>query len=207
MNRSTASPSPAEPRDALPEVAVRLWVDAGRMREALPGVGALTGACLDEGTAGRSGTEIADGLASIGAHVACGGGGVTARCLSADLPTVMGVVADVALRPDFPEDSIEQRRGQLIAQVRADADDPATTGRLRLRRELYADHPLGRPANGGEPELTALAHEDLVAHHATLFVPRNAILTIVRDVDVEATLALARATLGAWEDRPQLHPR
>ncbi len=190
------------PRTALPEVAVRLWVDAGRLREALPGAGALTGACLDEGAGGRSSTEIADGLASIGAHVGCGGGGITARCLADDLATVIGVVADVALRPDFPADSIEQRRGQLIAQIRAEYDDPAYIGRQRLRHELYGEHPLGRSAKGTETELEALTRDDLVAHHVALFVPRNAILTIVGDVDADAALELASAALGAWEDRP-----
>jgi len=188
-------------RDALPEVAIRLWVDAGRVREALPGVGALTGACLDEGAAGRAATEIADGLAAIGAHLACGGGGVSARCLSDDLETVMGVVADVVMRPEFPEDSLEQKRGQLIAQVRAENDDPAFLGSKRLRSELYGEHPLGRTAKGGEEELSALKRDDLVAHHAALFVPRNAILTIVGDVDNDAAIELAKQAFGAWEDR------
>ena len=186
------------PRHDLPEVAVRIWADAGRLREAKPGVGALAGACLDEGAAGRTGTQIAELLAGMGAHVGCGAGGISARCLSQDLPRVLDVVTDVAQRPDFPQDVIDQKRGELIAQLRAEDDDPASTGMRRLRAEIYGEHPYARRAKGGEAELLALTRDDLIAHHRGLFVPSNAILAIVGDVEAQVALDLVAERFGSW---------
>jgi zinc protease len=186
------------PRHDLPEVAIRIWADAGRLREAKPGTGALAGACLDEGAAGRTGTQIAELLAGMGAHLGCGAGGVSARCLTANLERVLDVVADVAQRPAFPVEAIEQKRGELIAQIRAEDDDPAATGLRRLRSEVYGTHPFARRAKGGEKELLALTRDDLVAHHRGLFVPSNAILAIVGDVETQVALDLVAERFGAW---------
>ncbi len=190
------------PRRDLPEVSLRAWVDGGRLHESLPGAGALAGACLDEGAAGRDGTAIAEEIAALGAHLACGSGGVSARCLSGDVVRVAEIASDVLLRPDFPEEAVAQKRGELIAHVRAEDDDPSFTGRRRLRELVYGRHPLARRDKGGEAELTALDRAALVAHHRRVCVPRNAIVALVGDVDADAALELLRARFGAWEDRP-----
>ena len=194
------------PRRGLPEVAIRVYVDAGRLREARPGAAALTGACLDEGAGGRSATDIADLLAGMGAQLGCGAGGVSARCLSGDVPAVLEVVADLLRRPDFAPEVVERKRGELIAQVRAEDDDPSFTGRQRLRELVYGSHPLGRRDKGGEDDLRALTRDDVLLHHRTHFVPRNTIVAIVGDVDGANALDLVRRHLGDWEDRPVVQP-
>ena len=100
--------------------------------------------------------------------------------------------------PDFPDAAVEQKRGELIAQVRSEDDDPAATGMFRLRSEIYGAHPFGRRSKGGEEQLHALTREDLVAHHRGLCVPTNSILAIVGDVDEAEALDLVAERFGAW---------
>lgn len=187
-------------REGAPLVAVRAYVEAGMLREAQPGVAALAGQCLDEGAAGRSGQEIATFVESRGASLSTGSLGASLRCLTLDAPDCLDVVRDVLLRPDFAHDVVERKRGELISEFLAENDDPSLIGRERLRAEIYGAHPYGRRDKGSVEALRAISREDLGAHHAAHFVPRNAIVAAVGDLPVEELERLVAERLGAWGD-------
>jgi zinc protease len=188
------------PRRDVPVVAVRAHVEAGQVREAKAGAAAFAGDCFDEGAGGRSGLEIAQTIESVGAALSAGALGAAMRCLTADTQRCLDVLADVVLRPDFPEDVVERKRAELLSAVAAEDDEPSLTGRLRLRREIYGAHPLARRDKGGADALRALTRDDLVAHHRDLFVPRNAIVAAVGDFDVDAMEAELRRRFEGWTD-------
>jgi zinc protease len=190
------------PRRELPIFSARVHVEAGQVREAKPGLAAFVGECLDEGAGGRGGQEIAETIESMGATLGAGALGASLRCLAPDAGRCLDVLADVLLRPDFPSSVVERKRGELVSAVAAEDDDPSFTGRIRLRREIYGDHPLGRRDKGGAEALRALTRDDLVAHHRDLFVPRNAILSAVGDFDADAMEAALRARFEGWSDTP-----
>ncbi len=189
------------PRSDLPLVALRLWCDSGQLRERLPGQASLTGAAAEEGAGGRGGAEIASLIESVGAHIATGAGGAALRCLTQHTDLALEVLSDLMLRPDFPADGIERRRGQLLAQLMAEDDDPATVGALRLRSEIYGAHPYGRRSKGSAEALKSLSRDQLVAHHRATTVPRGAVLCAVGDFDVDEMESRLRARFGDWEDR------
>ncbi len=188
------------PRRDVPVVAVRAHVEAGQVREAKAGAAAFLGECLDEGAGGRSGREIAETIESVGATLSSGALGAAMRCLAADTPRCLDVLADVLLRPDLPTDVVERKRAELLSAVAAEDDEPSLTGRLRLRREIYGAHPLARRDKGGADALRALAKDDLARHHRDLFVPRNAIVFAVGDFDVDAMEGELRRRFEGWAD-------
>jgi zinc protease len=194
------------PRRDLPILAVRAYVEAGQVREAKPGASAFVGECLDEGAAGRGGREIAETIESCGASLATGAVGASLRCLTQDAGRCLDVLADVLLRPDFADDVVERKRGELVSAVAAEDDDPNLAGRLRLRREVYGPHPLARRDKGGAEALRALTKDDLAAHHRDLFVPRNAIFAVVGDLDAAAMEAEIRKRFDGWADRAPRFP-
>jgi zinc protease len=194
------------PRHDLPIVSARMHVDGGHSRERRLGAAVLSGAVLDEGAAGRSGEEIARFLESRGARFSAGAGGAGLRCLKQHFEDCVGVLSDVLTAPDFGKDAIERKRDVLCTQLLAEDDDANVVGRLRLRREIYGDHPLGRRSKASAEALRALDREALAQHHAACFVPRNAILSVVGDFDPDAMEALLTERLGGWADRPLDHP-
>jgi len=190
------------PRQGIPSVSLRLYVDGGQLRERLPGAAVLTGACLDEGAAGRSGEEIARFFAARGARFSAGTGGAALRCLSEHFDECLRLFTDVVRVPTLPPDAVERKRGELLSQLLAEDDDPAFKGRIRLRAEVYGSHPLGRRSKGSREALRALTRDHLVEHYRAGFVPRNAILCAVGDFDPGAMEASLRAHFDDWEDRP-----
>ena len=189
------------PRRELPVMSVRVHVEAGQVREALPGAAALTGECLDEGAGSRTGAEIAAIVESLGANLATGALGASLRCLSRDAGTCLDVLSDVVVHPAFAADVVDRKRGELVSSVLSEDDDPSFTGRTRLRREIYGDHPLGRRDKGGLSELRALTRDDLAAHHRDLFVPRNAIVSLVGDFDPARMEDEIVRRFETWQDR------
>ena len=188
-------------RRGAPVLAVRAYAEGGMLREALPGTAAFAGACLDEGAAGRTGAEISQFIESRGAGLGVGGLGGTLRCLTSVAPACLDVLADVLLRPDFLPSVIERKRGELIADVLAEDDDPAFVARERIRAEIYRRHPFGRRDKGGVADLRARTRDELVAPHHAWFVPRTSIVAAVGDLPVDEMEALLTSRFGAWPDR------
>jgi zinc protease len=189
-------------RGGAPVLAVRAFVDAGMLREARPGVAAFAGVCLDEGAAGRSGREIASFVESRGAALSTGALGASLRCLARDAGECLDAVRDVLLRPDFDAAVVERKRGELVSEFLAENDDPSLVGRERLRAEIYGVHPYARRDKGSVEALRAIAGDDLRAHHAAQFVPRNAIVAAVGDLPVEELERLVADRFGGWADVP-----
>lgn len=189
-------------RRDVPAVAARLFVNAGHVRERVRGAASLAGRCLDEGAAGRKGEEISRFLDSRGARLSAGGGGAALQCLTRDARDGLDVMRDVILTPDFPAESVERKRGELLSQFRAENDDAAFTGRVRLWGEIYGEHPLGRRDKDSLEALHALKRDDLVAHHHACFVPGNAVLAIVGDFGIDEMEAEVRARFEGWDGRP-----
>src|SRR5262249_49255322 len=66
-------------------VALELYVDAGSLREAKPGVAALTGRLLEEGTRRRTAEELAEAIEDVGGSLEAGATGASVRARAEDL--------------------------------------------------------------------------------------------------------------------------
>lgn len=58
------------------------------------------------------------------------------------------LLADVLLRPDFPEDEAERLRRELVASLDDLRDDDGSLMHRFFERGLYGEHPYGRPVGG-----------------------------------------------------------
>src|SRR3981081_1704903 len=105
------------------------------------GVASLAAAMLEEGAGSRSALEIADAIDYLGADL----GAATTSDLSAArlhvpvarLADALPIMADVALRPTFPNDELLRMRAQRLTTVIQARDDPETIAQLAFARVLY----------------------------------------------------------------------
>ena len=176
------------PRPGVPLYNIRLVLDAGYAADqfARPGTASLTLAMLDEGTANRSGPEIAEQLAMLGATLGSGSSldssFVAMSALAEQLDPSLAIFADVVQSPVFPEAELERLRRQYLAALNQERTRPNSMALRVLPRLLYGeDHPYGQPltGTGTEAALNALTREELAAFHATWFRPNAATLIVV----------------------------
>ena len=81
-------------------------------------------------------------------------------------------------------------------------DQPRSLLYEQLLATAFQSHPYRRPVIGWMPDIEAMRADDARAWHDTWYVPNNAIVVVVGDVDHEAVFALAREHYGALEARP-----
>ncbi len=179
-------------------VALELFVDAGLLREARPGLGFLTGRLLDEGTTSRSAEAIAEAIEDVGGVLDIGSTGASVRVRAEDLPLALELLADVILRPAFPAEALAWARRRIIAELNGDRDDPAFRAEQVFRGLVYGDHPYARDPRGTAREIGRLTLDDVKAHHARHFRPDNAYLVAVGDFEPRRLRGLIASQFGTW---------
>jgi zinc protease len=112
-----------EERPGTGTVALDLYVDAGQLREAKPGLAHLTGRVREEGTLTRSAEALAAAIEDVGGTLDVGGTGVSLRVRSEDLALAVEILADLVLRPAFAADALPWAKRRTIAELQGDRDD------------------------------------------------------------------------------------
>jgi zinc protease len=179
-------------------VALELYVDAGIVREAKPGLACLTGRLLEEGTLNRSAHDLAATIEDAGGLLDVGSTGGSVRVCREELATALEILADVTISPAFPRDAIDWVARRIAADLRGDLEDPAFRADLRFRELVYGDHPLARDPRGRAGEVATLSRRDVVAHHRRHFTPENTFLVAVGDFDPRRLISLVKAQFGDW---------
>jgi zinc protease len=120
----------------------------------------------------------------------------------------MPIMADVALRPTFPEPDLERLRKERLTALIQAADDPQSIVALAFARTVFG--PVNRYGTGqiGTPEtLKALTADDLRSFHGTYYVPGNSAIIVVGDAKADGVLPLLEKHFGNWKGAaPQRRP-
>jgi len=198
----------------VPLVQANLVVLSGASAD-LPGqfgAASMTAAMLDEGAAGKAALAVADGVEFLGAQLATSAGFdasvVRLSTPAAKLRESLDLLADVALRPDFPTEELERLRTERLTGLLQARDDPASLVGLAFPRLLFGpEHRYGTAAGGTEASLEALGAGELRAFHRSHYRPDNAVLIVVGDTTPAAVKPLLDARFGMWQaDGPAAAP-
>ena len=168
------------------------------------GVASLTADMLDEGAGGRSALEIADAIDFLGAELTAAGG-VDATFVELHVPVArladaLPVMADVVVRPTFPEAELNRLREERLASLLEMADDPEQLIQVAFPRLILgAPHRYGTPVIGTAASLKGLTVADLKAFHAANVRPSNAVLVVAGDVTADAIVPQLERAFGSWQ--------
>ncbi len=192
-----------------PAVAVDLYQLGGLLADepGREGLANATAAMQKRGTQNRDARQVASELAALGAQLSISSGYnthyATAVCLRDDLPAVMDLMADVTLRPTFPEDEWSNVQRRLLAAI--DREQDRWVGELsrHFREAYYGDHPWSQTPIGRREAVAAFTVEDLRHFHRDHLGAEEAVLAIFGDVSLEQAKMLAERHFG---DMPRQAP-
>jgi zinc protease len=188
----------SESRPGSGVVALELFVDAGLLREAKPGLAYLTGRMLEEGTVRRSAEEMALAIEDIGGALEVGSTGASLRVRAEDLPLAVEWLAELAIQPRFPAEALPWARRRIAAELQSDRDDPAFRADVVFRNLVYGSHPYSRDPRGTTREAARLSRDDVIDHHRRYFQPQNSFLVAAGDFDPRKLASLVKARFGGW---------
>jgi zinc protease len=168
------------------------------------GVASFTAAMLDEGAGSRGALEIADAIDYLGAQLVTTSGvdasSVRLHVPVARLAEALPVMADVAVRPTFPQREIDRLRDERLTSLQQARDDPAEIVRAAFPLAVFGpQHRYGTGAAGTTATIKGFTADELRAFHAAHYQPGNSALLVVGDVKPDEVLALLEQAFGSWK--------
>jgi predicted Zn-dependent peptidase len=190
----------------VPLVQINLLLKAGAGDDPAGkfGLASLTAAMLDEGAGSRNALELADAVDFLGATLTTtasfDASAVRLNVPVARVKDALPLMADVILRPTFPDAELERLRQERLTALLQAKDDPASVAPLAFARIVFgATHRYGTGIAGTEATLKGFTVEDLKRFHTSTYQPGNSVLLVVGDVKLDAIVPQLEMQFGSWK--------
>ena len=191
----------------LPMVDIQAIFDAGSVHNSnQPGLAKLTNSLLSHGAKlGNkvlSVDDISERFESIGARFGAGASKdnaeISLRTLTDEkwLMKAVATMQAIINAPTFNADEFERVRKQVLVSLEGRKQSPGTIASELFYKKLYSDHPYAVPGIGTEESIKKLTRDDLRNFYKKYYVAKNALLTIVGDVDRKKAEFLAEKIIG-----------
>jgi zinc protease len=102
----------------------------------------------------------------------------------------------------YDPDDIESERTVIISELQGGENDPEQLLDTEVTATAFRSHPYRHPTIGWLEDLQAMRREDLYSHYRQHYIPNNATLVIVGDVDVDDVLRQVERRFGAIPAAP-----
>lgn len=182
--------------DTLPLINLRLVFEGGTSSEEKAfGVTSALASYMKLGGAGdRSGEEIADALATLGASLEIGASEdtfvVQLSALKGDFPAAMQILEDVLLRPRFDEAILPVIQSSMRTAIQRRNDRPETIAQRKLREVFFLPDRRGHSLQLADVDAIDVAA--VRQAHATLFARRNLHVALNGDYPTELADAISK---------------
>ncbi len=195
------------PFGLAPKANIQVRVRAGNLDDgASTWIADLTGAMIEEGSAGRASAEIARMAASMGGDLNVGVGihqtTFSTNVLADFGPDAMALLADLIRRPDFPDSELERVRQNLIRNVSVARSQPGPVANEAYADLLYGDaHPYGRSLPTAD-QLESYTMADVRAFYDANYSAQRTRIYVAGRFDQAAMEAAIRDAFGDWPEGP-----
>ena len=189
----------------LPLVDVILLVRSGAEADPGPksGLATLAANMLDEGTVGRTSLEIAEQIGFLGITLATASGWdgsrVTLHTPVAQLDSALALMADVTLRPSFPDAELGRLKAERLTTLLQMKDRGPAIADMAYSHILFGEeHPYGRPQLGTEQSVESLTRSDVQTYYDTYYRPNHAAVIVAGDVNADDIARRFERSFGGW---------
>jgi len=190
----------------VPVVHVSLVVKSGASADPLGkyGLASLTAEMLDEGAGTRNALQMADAVDYLGASLSTSStfdsSYVELHVPVARLGDGLPIMADVALRPTFPEEELKRVREELLTSLIQAEDDPESLIQFAFPRLVYGlKHRYGTLSIGTAAAVKGFTIADLRQFHSQNYVPANAALIVTGDITSANAVTRLESAFGGWK--------
>ncbi len=183
----------------LPRVNIALRLDNPIYTEgSKKGVSDLTGELLGNGTKTIAKDDFQEEVDFMGARISYSSLRGQANMLSRYFSRVLELFADGFINPKFSEEDFQRDVDRMTDNLKAAEKDVKTNAR-RVENVLTfgAHHPKGEYIT--IENLEKLSLQDVKDHYASYYVPNNAYLIIVGDVDFAEVQQQVKKYFSNWE--------
>lgn len=190
----------------LPVVDAQLVIRTGSEADPASRVGlaTLTANMLDEGAGSRDALGLAEAIGYLAIRLntfaSLENSSIALHSARATLDSAMSLMADVVLRPTFPDKEFTRLKSERLTVLLQEQDrGPAMADRAFAALVFGEAHPYGRSTSGARETVEQIGLDDVKQFWRTYYRPNNATLVLVGDLTVREAESLAAAAFGGWE--------
>lgn len=190
--------------ERLPLVSYRLAFHSGDINDPpkQTGLTSAMASLLTEGTAGYTSLELAEKIERLGASISASASddftAIAASSLSLYSSEILHLLAEVVLRPTFPENELDLYRRNTIENLKFQRSQPGFLAGEQAARLIYGKHPYST-VSPKAADIEKLDRRALAAFHAATLVPNNAMFIVVGDVRRDEFIAELNTLFGDWQ--------
>lgn len=169
-----------------PVASAGVMVDAGTVNESpdFPaGIAHFTEHMLFKGTQKRKAHHILTRMDDVGgdlnAYTTKEQTFYYATFLQPHTYRALELLADMVIRPSFPEKEMDKEKAVVLDEIQSSKDDAPDELGEWFDAELFAGHPLSIPILGEEQALNRLTRKDLLDWHGRCYTAENMVLVLV----------------------------
>lgn len=202
------------PVHSIPKVSIQLWYNVGSKDEKTgeKGIAHLIEHMIFKGTTGKNSLNLSESDINIIAHK---WSGYTNAFTSYDYTgylfnfpvqnwqDALPIMADCMSNCAFKEDHLSSEMKAVIQELKMRKDNYILSLAEAMRGLIFADHPYHYPVIGYKQDLWNVRSADLKAFYKKHYMPNNATLVVVGDVQPEEVLEQARQSFGKIPAQPE----
>lgn len=190
--------------ERIPLVSYRLALQSGDVNDPDGGTGITSAmvSMLTEGTRDYTSLQLAEKIERLGANISASASDdftiVAASSLSLYSAEILHLLAEVVLRPTFPEDELDLYRRNTIENLKFQRSQPGFLAGEQAARLVYGKHPYSK-VSPTAADIEKLDRDSLATFHASTFVPNNAMFIVVGDVKRDEFIGEMNELFGDWQ--------
>ena len=177
-------------------IAVGFWIIGGSRIEdkSCSGISHFIEHMLFKGTKHRSALDIAIEIDSIGGNLDAFTSkevtAILANVLDEHLPVAIDLLFDLLFCPRFPEEEIELEKSVILEEIRMIDDMPDEYIDDFYLKNLWPNHPLGRPITGDSKFIQNIDRSTMIDYYKANYKPSNIVLAAAGNLEHEKLIEL-----------------
>ncbi|MCH1926275.1 insulinase family protein [Shewanella sp. C32] len=189
------------PQREVPLINVQAVVKAGSIDDSIAGTAELTAQAALLGAGGKSKQQLEQQVDALGASINADAGEdgsyFTADFMAKDADVMLGVLADVLLRPNYDAAEYDKLKQRTIAQLSQAKESPKSVIARYFAKQLFGDNPYGNAADSSS--VANIDVDQLKAFHLQNYQPNNTAIAVVGDFDVAQMKQKLTQLFGQWQ--------
>jgi len=185
------------PDPAVGVMAASLQVRAGSRFETADtaGISNFLHRVMARGTKRYTALQLTEAIEDLGGWLDASGDveytEVRGAALARNWEALLGLVAEVALRPTLPNEEIERERRLIQSALQTRGDTPFQRAFDAMLQDLYGAHPYAWPIAGRRESIERIDRAALQAHYAAIYRPDRMVLAVSGHVPGDRVLRVA----------------
>ncbi|MBM1104844.1 insulinase family protein [Aurantibacter crassamenti] len=182
----------------LPRVSIQLLIDNPPILEGeKAGVSSMTASLLGKGSKTIAKDDFEEEVDYIGARISFGSQRAFASSLSQYFPRILELLADAAINPNFTVEEFDKEKAKIITGIKSQEKDAnAIANRVQNALSYGTNHPYGEYVT--EESVNNIELADVNQFYRNYFVPANAYLVIIGDVNFDEAKELVETHFTPW---------